>query len=669
MKSKYTFLFCFFFITSLIKAQTSQNYAVMLKAIVATSPASITLKWTADTLATGYIIYKKNKESIDWGAPIAALPKTALQYVDVNVTNTKAYEYYVRRTYTSSTQFAHGYIYAGINLNAVEQRGKLLLLIDANYVQALATEIAQLKVDLIADGWYVKIKNISRTSAVTDVKTIILNEYNNAADTGINKLKALYLLGKIPVPYSGDIFPDGHDPEHRGAWPADVYYGAMDETFWTDNTINHDSATDVRNHNEIGDGKFDQSYIYGTNVAIQIGRVDLTNMPQFGMSDTLLTKQYLNKAHAYKTGQMQVVRRGLIDDNFGSMGGEAFASTGWSDFSVMFGDSVFDRDYFTSIKQGNYLFSYGCGAGNYFSAQGIGKTEHFNNDSVNTIFTMLFGSFFGDWDSPDNFLRAPLCSPKTGLASAWSGRPYWHFHHMALGENIGYAAQLTQNNYSDFTNGNHFGYAYNYFPTFVHVALMGDPSLRLHPFKPVLGLNLSTINSNKNVVLKWSKSVDSSVIAYSIYNAHNLYEPFKLVSSVSFLDSSYTDLYPLSGKNIYMIRAIRKEQTPSGSYFNMALGSMDSVIAINTSLNTIQSHNLNLIMYPNPSTGLVKIFVDNQINGNINIECYDFSGRLILHKNTSSNITELDFSSFAKGLYVIKVKNGDKESIKKLILE
>ncbi len=669
MKSKYTFLFCFFFITSLIKAQTSQNYAVMLKAIVATSPASITLKWTADTLATGYIIYKKNKESIDWGAPIAALPKTALQYVDVNVTNTKAYEYYVRRTYTSSTQFAHGYIYAGINLNAVEQRGKLLLLIDANYVQALATEIAQLKVDLIADGWYVKIKNISRTSAVTDVKTIILNEYNNAADTGINKLKALYLLGKIPVPYSGDIFPDGHDPEHRGAWPADVYYGAMDETFWTDNTINHDSATDIRNHNEIGDGKFDQSYIYGTNVAIQIGRVDLTNMPQFGMSDTLLTKQYLNKAHAYKTGQMQVVRRGLIDDNFGSMGGEAFASTGWSDFSVMFGDSVFDRDYFTSIKQGNYLFSYGCGAGNYFSAQGIGKTEHFNNDSVNTIFTMLFGSFFGDWDSPDNFLRAPLCSPKTGLASAWSGRPYWHFHHMALGENIGYAAQLTQNNYSDFTNGNHFGYAYNYFPTFVHVALMGDPSLRLHPFKPVLGLNLSTINSNKNVVLKWSKSVDSSVIAYSIYNAHNLYEPFKLVSSVSFLDSSYTDLYPLSGKNIYMIRAIRKEQTPSGSYFNMALGSMDSVIAINTSLNTIQSHNLNLIMYPNPSTGLVKIFVDNQINGNINIECYDFSGRLILHKNTSSNITELDFSSFAKGLYVIKVKNGDKESIKKLILE
>ena len=91
MKSKYTFLFCFFIITSLTKSQTSQNYAVMLTAAVSISPASITLKWTADTLAKGYIIYKKDKAAIDWGAPIATLPKTALQATSAKLASAAAW--------------------------------------------------------------------------------------------------------------------------------------------------------------------------------------------------------------------------------------------------------------------------------------------------------------------------------------------------------------------------------------------------------------------------------------------------------------------------------------------------------------------------------------------------------------------------------------------------
>ena len=60
---------------------------------------------------------------------------------------------------------------------------------------------------------------------------------------------------------------------------------------------------------------------------------------------------------------------------------------------------------------------------------------------------MFFGSYFGDWDSPNNFLRAPLATPTYTLTSAWAGRPYWMFHHMALGETIGFSTRLTQNNF------------------------------------------------------------------------------------------------------------------------------------------------------------------------------------------------------------------------------
>ena len=54
-------------------------------------------------------------------------------------------------------------------------------------------------------------------------------------------------------------------------------------------------------------------------------------------------------------------------------------------------------------------------------------------DSLQSVFTFLFGSYFGDWDSPDNFLRAALASG-TILSNAWSGRPLWSMHYMAMGD-------------------------------------------------------------------------------------------------------------------------------------------------------------------------------------------------------------------------------------------
>ena len=58
---------------------------------------------------------------------------------------------------------------------------------------------------------------------IKSFKNLILNDY--AIDT--TNIKAVFLFGHIPVPYSGNINPDGH-PDHLGAWPADVYYGDVD---------------------------------------------------------------------------------------------------------------------------------------------------------------------------------------------------------------------------------------------------------------------------------------------------------------------------------------------------------------------------------------------------------------------------------------------------------
>jgi hypothetical protein len=349
------------------------------------------------------------------------------------------------------------------------------------------------------------------------------------------------------------------------------------------------------------------------------------------------------------------------------MGGEAFASTGWRDFSTMFGDSVFNRDYVTSIKQGNYLFTYGCGAGSYTTCQGIGATSDFNNDSINTVFTMLFGSYFGDWDSPNNFLRAPLCSRPSALASAWSGRPYWQFHPMSTGEPIGYCAWLTQNNYYD-TSSNVFGYVFNIYPTFTHVALMGDPSLRLHPMMPSAQVKATPSADSLSVKLSWSLSADG-VNGYVILRSHTLNGKFSPIATLAASDSAYTDMQPYLGSNYYLVRPLKLEHTPSGTYYNLALGVMDSTFSTNkTEVNAPEMVKPEVTVFPNPATGWITVFIENHMD-NCTLACYDITGRMLVRKAVTSDREILDLTGYTKGLYILKIQRGTSETVKKIVIE
>jgi hypothetical protein len=275
--------------------------------------------------------------------------------------------------------------------------------------------------------------------------------------------KALFLLGHVPVPYSGNLNPDGH-PDHQGAWPADVYYGDVNG-IWTDASVSSptNAGAAARTQNVPGDGKFDQS-VLPSAMELQVGRVDLWGMTSFALSETQLLKNYLDKDHNYRKKLTTVANAGVIDDNFGYFNAEAFAANGFKTFSPLVNaGNVLSADYFTSMTGGNgYQWSYGCGGGSYTSAGGIGQTTNFASSNLQGTFTMLFGSYFGDWDVPNNFLRAPLCQGRT-LTSVWAGRPHWALHHMGMGENIGYSAWVTQNNSNT--------YFYNYGNIYIYILI------------------------------------------------------------------------------------------------------------------------------------------------------------------------------------------------------
>lgn len=549
----------------LFAQNSTRNYAVEVSAEVSENPASIKFTWRADSDANSYTVFRKPKTQTYWGFPVASLSGSDTTWTDTTVQVGEAWEYKFEKAGSGFFQAGAGYVYAGIKAPVIEHRGKLLLIIDTTYADTLATEIERFEMDLVGDGWTVVTHGVDAGDTPPSVRAFIQTEYN--ADP--TEVKMVVLLGHVPVPYSGFIAPDAHIPDHQGAWPADVYYADVDGG-WTDLSVNTTTPTRPENDNVPLDGKFDESVI-PSNVDLMVGRIDLEDMTAFTLNEGELLRRYLNKDHAWRHKEFTAKNLGVVDDNFGVLGGqEAFASSAWRNFGPLIGHQNSSAgDYRTDMGGSDtYLWSYGCGGGSYVGASGIGTTTNFLSDTLNGVFTMIFGSYHGDWDSKNNFMRAALANKGTILTCAWAGRPHWFFHHMGLGEPIGYAAPLAQNN----TN--------LYFGAFgsrqVHIALMGDPSLRLHPVGPPMNVAAVNVNNGRDNDITWTASTDS-ILGYYVYQAANEKGPYWRISNSIVTDTMFLDSCPLAGDNYYMVRALKLQEGPSGTYYNLSQGAFANV--------------------------------------------------------------------------------------------
>ncbi|MDW8157840.1 MAG: hypothetical protein RML72_03055, partial [Bacteroidia bacterium] len=567
----FTILIIFTCLFSKINSQPLPNYSVQVSAEVQASPPQIKLKWPAVSTAIGYGIMRKGKDDPTWPNTFhAILPGSATTFIDNSVTVGQGYEYLIIRNFkhNNDTLPGLGYIYSGIQLPAQENRGIVILVIDTTHEATLITEINRLESDLMGDGWQVKKIRINRNDSPPSVRSKIQALYNqNPTET-----KAVFLLGRVPVPYSGNLNPDAH-PDHQGAWPADVYYGEMNST-WTDVSVNNTTATRTENKNVPGDGKFDQSVI-PSDIELWVGRVDLANMPAFNLPEAELLRRYLDKNHKFRHGQLTALRRGLIDANFGAMDGPIthFIANGLRNFSAFFGaDSIKQLDWFTTLNNNSYLWAYGFGAGSFTSASGVGNTNQFASTPTQAVFTLLFGSYFGDWDSNNNLLRAPLASNTHALTCAWAGRPYWVLHHMAMGECIGYSTRLTQNNGPITHPILPWLYDHAAFPRGVHIALMGDPTLRMHIVPPPSNLVVTATNNNRHATLNWQASSDPNVLGYYVYRYDTAQKKYVRISNNLITSTTFTDTLPYAGHNSYMVRAYKLEESASGTYYNLSQG-------------------------------------------------------------------------------------------------
>ncbi|HUR59818.1 MAG TPA: hypothetical protein VM029_19010, partial [Opitutaceae bacterium] len=511
-------------------------------------------------------------------------------YVDAAVEVGALYEYKVAKQLNYPGAFdqkhvAYGYLLGGIKAPLVENRGGLALVVERSLLEPLAQEITQLENDLIGDGWRVYRVEVERDAGVSEVKSRLRALY----ETDRPGLRAVFLLGRVPVPYSGNFQPsppDGHSglgDDHRGAWPADVYYADMDGE-WTDRTERYVNETNVRGTNLPEDGKFDPSYL-PSDVELQIGRVDLSSLPGTGAKrawpdEIALLKAYLDRDHAFRHGALKVPRRALIGDSYDANGGRAYPASAYRSLMPVLGPGNLDvastelaapieERWVSRFTGKSYLWSFGSGGGSNTAVNGLGLRPPYNTLTstdivdleVNAVFQLFFGSWFGDWDQPDNLMRTALTT-KYGLASAWSGRPHLVFHAMGMGETLGFCIRASQNNQDSYSN------QINTFRRGVHVALIGDPTLRMYPV-PAPTEVVASARAGA-VVLSWKPSPD--VLGHHVYRAANSGAAFVRLTEVPEVGNEFTDPGREADGSVYMVRAITLETTPSGSFYNASQG-------------------------------------------------------------------------------------------------
>jgi hypothetical protein len=695
------FIICCFININLFSQpnNTPKLASLFVKAEVTKVPApQIKISWEKHPYAESYEIRRKNfGENYFPNNPLAQIDSSTTFFIDDNVIPGNEYEYEVRALYLAKMDpifqgdttgiyyfYATAYTYSGIEVDVKSKIAKCLLLVDENINDALPGEIVRLQNDLISEGWHLVKKTVPRTEnfdgdAVKYVKNIIIEESQKDPDEEMY----IFLLGRVAVPYSGNIVPDGHTNNHWGAWPCDGYYGSLSEYAWTDNYKVHRAASRVENQNAVGDGKFDQDDFSQAPVNCPVGRVDFYNMSTFEESETELLKNYLDKDHEFRIGNIPYINRGLIDDNFGMYGLNGFSSSAWRSFPIFFGiDSVHDKsqgyDWFTTMSKNNYLWAYGCGGGSYTSCGGIGVSEQFDTINVNAIFTMLFGSYFGDWDVQNAFMRSALCSNPSILTCCWVGRPHWFFQHMDLGMPIGYSTKLSQNNSNQYS-GLLVSYMNNWYyinqsAQQIHIALMGDPTLSMYMGKVPTPENLSVVQLlGRKVELIWNEPEGDGEFTYNIYRSESSFGPFEKINTEPVEAGEYLDEDILYGGVYYMVRTEAIETTNSGSFKNLSRGIIQNIV-----VSDVRDNNgliTSVSCYPNPATKELNISLTTEDFSNTRIEIFDSRGNVVKTfnydkiapgvQNLSWNLVSNAGESVSSGVYYVRVVANDKVKVEK----
>ncbi len=630
--------------TALSQAPSSLSFKVALTQ----DSLSNTFTFPDGPSCTSINIYRKPVNSFYWTLK-ATLPAGTFFWTDSNLVAGAIWEYKFEATCPPNSPLQ--FLAVPNRLAPRHNQGVMMVVFGAmseQDSQQLSPYYDRLIKDLTCDGWNVLIHYMSVGENDAALRSWVQDQMVQHPAP----FHSLYLIGEVPVPYSGLIYPDGH-LNHKGAWPADTYY-SFSENVFSDSLISDASAGYVANHNLIGDAKWDQSFFPDTTQVfdIGVGRIAFDHLPAFGMSSAELTIRYLNRTHAYRRADFRLEPRAFISDGFGYFGGESFATAPIRNGQALYGvGQTTSLSNFPFDPNENCQFYFLCGSGTFSSCGGTLNVGMLVNQVSYAGFCSMFGSYFGDWYTNNNLLRATLAADGYTLTNCWNGRPLWTFHHMGAGYPVGYSAKWAMNN--------SITYPSNYGARFAHIGLMGDPGLRLHVVKPPSNLFVSS--NDQGVELTWVASPEATH-GYYIYRQNPATLAFEVLNTGDPVFSNFfVDAQPLAQNTAYMVRACKLEEHPSGSYYNLSLGVLEyGQGVVNQAAEVALSASLKV--FPNPSNGSFSMKTEELPSGNYSLEVVGVKGDVYFSGTFSADQIHRGVAVSCKtaGVYVARIVNQNK---------
>ena len=293
-----------------------------------------------------------------------------------------------------------------------------------------------------------------------------------------------------------------------------------------------------------------------------------------------LLRRYLNKDHAFRTGQWNVRNRALID-------GDQSITAAWDNMAALFGDAVDAQTHVAynwrsqaSDPNNSYLWGFGGRPGTAWGTgpldwTGVMDSEFLSNSPSYVVFTEQEGSISVEWDRSDSLLRSIIANDGYGLTSTWIYGNRFDYYHMGAGGTVGDSLLVTQN------RGIEFGQADA--NADIWFTMMGDPTLRMHIISPPTEVQTDGVN------VSWNASTDASVESYNIYRAASGSAPgtisFERIGSVAAATNSFRDPTGSTSGYQYMVRAVKREDGPSGAYYNLSQGAFSHGVSPGESVN------------------------------------------------------------------------------------
>ena len=462
-------------------------------------------------------------------------------YVDETVKAGKAYEYRVIHTDGDDVQV--GYWLAGRQVDAAPERGVVFLVVDSTFESALTQELERFVDDLVGDGWQVVQRTVPRHN-----KTELASNMTHAselrdwlaleAEQAGNVTRALILVGHVPVVMTGQVRPDGHNPQPH---ESDLYYADLGQR-WAQNAK----------------GELLQNRLPDLRIDMHVGRIDFAPVSAGDQTIELAhLKHYFDKNHRWRHGQLGDLRNAYGQSGHLSVeitllnnivGPERVSEGGHHDVGVT-------QPYLWGVDFGHWKGSEYPGAG------------------IKPVFAINFGSGKQHFAKQGNPMIQLLAQEDYTLTVGWGARPAWWLQRMALGGTIGDVHFATVNNgpwyFGDYQQ------AVDYYPMGnyiwrapVWVNLLGDPTLHAFPLAPPKGL-ISGID-NGTAVLRWRQADADDVLGYQVFRLNTDGGGFEPISDL--LEDNYFEDASWGSGSRYMVRSYGLKQVYAGSFYTWSQG-------------------------------------------------------------------------------------------------